>query len=418
MRTVRPVKGASGYRRVNRPARKSDLDFNYAVGDGIELLNPAHWDCLVDGQSLFLQRAFCRIMEAEGPRGLKHRYGIIYRRNEPIAALAIRIAPLHAGQTRREVRVPRRPSGFRPFGPVPAELGQADAAAPLPRLMLCGDFYASGFHGIALRQGEDLGALWPAIVMLLQKIQLQEGLARDRDYLLIKDVPSMPASDTRLLRTHQYRRFETSPTMVLDLSPRWTCYEDYLAQLNVRYRLVAHRAARELFRQGFETGTLDHLAPWAERMSELNAMVQRKADAHVYPMPRDFLPMLTHQLPPSLWRCSALFQADSMAGFVVVLKDRDEAVCYAMGWDTAAAPSLPVLPSLLHAAIRDALALGCRRLNFGRTALRLKAQLGATPEPSELWIQHARPELGLSVGTILETLSHAPSGDVASPLPI
>ena len=418
MRTDRAFKTSPGYRRVNRPARKSYLDFNYAVGDGIELLNPLHWDLVTAGQSLFLQRAFCKLMESDGPRAVKHRYGIVYRQNDPVAVVAARIAPLRDSMPPVDVRIPRRPLTFRTPPAIPTSVDEIERPAPSLRLMICGDFYAGGFHGLAIRAGEDLGRLWPAIGSLLNRIQLQEQLSRDRDYILIKDVPAMPAADTRLLRQQQYRRFDTSPNMVLELSPRWSAYEDYLAQLNVRYRLVAHRAARELYRQGYETGTLDHLAPWAQRIHELYGMVQRKSGLSYAELPKDFLPALAEQLGPAHLRCSALFQGDSMAGFVVVVKDRDDAICHSIGWDTAAGASAPLLPSLLHTAIRDSLDLGCRRVNFGRTALRLKAQLGAHPDQSELWIQHARPELGLSVSTILETLSHAPAGDVASPLPI
>jgi len=418
MRTDRVLRTTPGYRRVGRPARKSELDYNFALGDGIELLHPDHWDAVTGARSLFMQRDFCRIMEVEGPRALKSRYGIVYRKEEPVAVVAARIAPLRDQMAQLDGRPARRPQSYRILSNSAELSTDVEWQAPARSLMFCGDFYAGGFHGIQVREGEDLGKLWPAIVTLLQKIQVQEGLTRDKDYLFIKDVPTMPASDTRLLRHQQFRKFETSPNMVFELSPRWTSYEDYLGQLNVRYRLVAHRAARELYKNKVETRPLTDLAPWARRMHELYAMVQRKSGINYLPLPKDFLPALAQQLDPSLIRCSAQFQGDEMLGFVLMLRDRDSAYCYATGWDASLIPSLPLLPSLLHTVIENAIDMGCRRINFGRTALRMKAQLGAHPEQTELWIQHTRPELGLSVSTILETLSHAPSGDVASPLPV
>ena len=418
MRTDRSAKPGPGARRLGRKARKGDLDFNYALGDGIDLLNPEHWDAAVAGQSLFLDRDFCRLMEHAGPRSVRHRYGMVYRKDAPVAAVAVRIAPLREAAVPLAERLPRRARRLRLVSR-PEDLAMEDSWQPAARaMMICGDLYAGGFHGVGLRDGEDIARLWPAISSLLAKIQAKDGLSRDKDFILIKDVPAMPASDTRTLRQQQYRRFDTSPNMVLDIPSRCTTYEDYLAQMNVRHRLVAHRAARELYRQGYESRPVDDLAPWSSRIHELYTMVQRRSGSSRVPLPKDLLPALASQLSPSMTRCSALFQGEEMAGFAVTLKDRDTAVCYAAGWDTGDAHTLPLLPPLLHSVVRDALAMGCRHVNFGRTALRMKAQLGAHPEQTELWIQHARAELGLPVATLLETISHAPAGDAASPLPV
>ena len=105
-----------------------------------------------------------------------------------------------------------------------------------------------------------------------------------------------------------------------------------------------------------------------------------------------------------------------MLGFVVTLKDRDTANCYCLGWEPEAESASTLLSSLLHAVVRDALALSCTQINFGRTALRAKAQLGAHPDQTELWVQHAQPDLERPMGNVLETLSHAPAGKPTTPV--
>lgn len=66
--------------------------------------------------------------------------------------------------------------------------------------MICGDYYAGGFHGVLLRDESTLGRLWPAITTLLQRIEVQEGLSREHDFILIKDIPGSATLETRLLR--------------------------------------------------------------------------------------------------------------------------------------------------------------------------------------------------------------------------
>ncbi|MBK8269327.1 MAG: hypothetical protein IPK83_13885 [Planctomycetes bacterium] len=63
------------------------------------------------------------------------------------------------------------------------------------------------------------------------------------------------------------------------------------------------------------------------------------------------------------------------------MKDGDTAVGYYLGYDKATNETVPVYFRLLHAVIADSIAMGCKRLSLGRTALEPKARLGARPVP-------------------------------------
>ena len=57
--------------------------------------------------------------------------------------------------------------------------------------------------------------------------------------------------------------------------------------------------------------------------------------------------------------------------------------------------------------VRPALALGCREISLGRTALEPKARLGARPEPFEVWVKHRAPGLSALLGGLLSAIPHA-----------
>lgn len=419
MRTDRGLRSLTPTRRPGRSLTKSDLEFNFVLGDRIAFMNQAHWDELAEGKSLLMSRAFRTLFEEHGPRSIRVRYGMIYHKEVPVAALVVHVLKLQESRSPAGDSVaPRRLGSYRmltrPSESIPASTGEL----PQRSAMICGDYFTGGFHGILLRDESALGRMWPAITTLLHRLELQEGLVRDRDFVLIKDVPSSATADTRVLRHSHYRRVESSPNMVLPLSARWKNYDDYVSQLNVRYRLSAVRAARDLVKQGIITQTIEDLDNWAPRMNALYLNVQRKSGLNFVPLPQDFLPALAHCVGTDMYRCTALLLENEMMAFSFTLKDRDTAICYCLGWDTEVGQQSPMLPSLLHAVVTDAFALGCSRVNFGRTALRAKAQLGAHPEQSELWVYHAQPELDLPMTPLLDTLSHAPYGEQATPLPL
>lgn len=380
-------------------------------------MNPEHWDSLAGPDSILLSRAYLDLVEKHGPRGLRPRYGVIYHKDEPVAAVVTRLVKMQEASA-PETAPPRRASLYRTARRDTA-FAIESVPAPTPRrAILCGDLHVGGFNGIAVREDRALSDLWPAIAALLQRIHLQEGLNRERDFILIKDIPASLASGARQLRHAQFRKVDASPGMVLDLSSRWRNYEDYLAQLNVRYRLGAVRAMRDLARQGYESAELTELDTAAARLQELYLNVQRGGSTGRFYWDRTFLPDFARVLGPENFRCATLERDGQIMGFTFTAKDRDTALCIATGWDTERCGEHPILSALLHGVVRDALALGCSRVYFGRSALRAKAQLGAHPEQAEVWVRHAQPELDVPLLPLIDTISHAPHGGQAAPLPL
>jgi hypothetical protein len=64
--------------------------------------------------------------------------------------------------------------------------------------------------------------------------------------------------------------------------------------------------------------------------------------------------------------------------------------------------AIPVTDS--NSTFGHAIALGCKRLSLGRTALEPKARLGARPDPMRVWIRHRIPMLNLIVRGLLHTI--------------
>src|ERR1043166_9514427 len=95
-------------------------------------------------------------------------------------------------------------------------------------------------------------------------------------------------------------------------------------------------------------------------------------------------------------------QGERAIGFVLSLKDGETAFAYHIGFDrTAAAQGIPVYLRLLHASLAQAIAFGCRRVSFGRTALEPKARMGCVPEPAYVWARHRHPMFNQLVQPLL-----------------
>jgi hypothetical protein len=383
-------------RRLGRAPRKSGAAFSYAIADRLDYLNTEDWDALAEGQSFLLSRRYQEVLRAEGPGGMGTRYGLIYDGNQAVAIVAAHLLAMPAAPSLSD----------------DAWLASRKEARP-QQFLICGDFFVAGFHGIAVHPDYSLGTLWPAITEFLARVQRQESFLPERDCVLIKDIPSALAFDTPSLRACQFHRLNTSPAMLLTMPERWTGYDDYLAHLNVRHRMGAYRVARDLSRAGIEARRITNLGSWTHRIHAMYLAVQRKGMSNLAALPSEFLPALTHRLEKDSFRCTGLFKGEDLVAFVFSLRDRDTAICYSLGWDRKPCADIPVLPALLHAVIEDALSMGCHRIDYGRTALKAKAQIGAHPQAAEMWAHQTGANGLQGMDVAVEPLAHSPIPDPA-----
>ncbi len=393
-------------RKLAKGIRRGGATYSYAVADRLDFLNGDDWDAMTAGQSLFLSRAYQQILQDQGPRALTSRYGLVYSGKEVIAAVVahvLRVPDESPGETVSETKSP---------GTDPEWLYRVPATSrKRQRVLLCGDFFAGGFHGAAVHPDADMGLLWPAITGFLERVFHQEGMIADFDSVLIKDVQSTLAFDTRALRSCHYQRVNANSTMMLAMPERWKTYNDYLENLNVRHRMGAYRVTRDLNRAHIHVQRLRDVSPHASRIHALYQAIQQKGRRVFAALPESFLPALGAGLGDGGFRCTGLFQDGQLDAFVFTIRDRDTAVCFCLGWDRERCVGLPVLPALLHAVIDDALSMGCRRIDFGRTALKAKAQVGAHPQASEIWARQSASGVPDGFQSALEPLSHSPNAD-------
>lgn len=362
---------------------------------------PTAWDVLAAGKSLFLSRDYLRVLETEGPAGTPARYALVMRDQTPLAAVVAHI--IHVEDRLLAVR---DRTGFnaaqRPFGRLLDRgltwLRNKGLGAAGRHILFCGNPFSCGLHGVAFAEGEDPAFLWPAALDALHRIQQRD---RHAAFIIVKDFLGPCAGHRRPLLDRRFARFQIEPTMDLPVLSGWRTYADYLDSLNAKYRKAARNICDAVARHGAIVERLHELRTEGGRLYELYAEVERRAQVQFGVFGPGYLPALAEMLGPARFRCSVIRGEGRLLGFSLVLKDGDAAVGHVVGFDYAANEQAPIYLRLLHLVIEDGLALGCREVHFGRTALEPKARLGALPTDTELWVRHAHPMVNRFVGPLL-----------------
>ncbi|PYM21594.1 MAG: GNAT family N-acetyltransferase [Candidatus Rokuibacteriota bacterium] len=385
--------------RARHHERHRPSGFGFALADSIDYVDPVRWDAVASGASLFLQRRYLAVLERAGPDNLAPRYALIYRGRVPVAAVVMQVVSV-AGT--RFMKLDGEGKGLRrALVPAARKVGEALRE----RVLVCGNLLSWGFHAAAFAPGAAPAELWPAVAEAIYRVRRAERLAGETDFALVKDLTAGEMDAAEALRRFSYRPVESDPNMVLELAPEWRSYDDYLAGLTGKYRNAARKIQKDLAQAGCALGPLKALAVHAERLHRLYLGVVDNAAVRPVTLPAAFFPALAEAMGED-FRCIAVRRDHELVGFISVLKDGDTAVAYYIGFDRASGVGNAAYLGLLHAVIGEAIALGCRRISFGRTALEPKAGLGARPERMWLWARHRNPVMNVLVRRLLRAVPH------------
>lgn len=365
--------------------RHRPTGFEFAAGERIDHVHPADWDTVTGHASVFASRAYLRALDETAPENVRPRYSIAYRGGAPVAAVAMQLVQVGA-------------DGLKPHGRAWRKLVRA-------RVLVCGNLLAWGRHGVTFAPGVDAVSAWPAVAEALYRVRRAHKLEGQADLVLVKDLGDADAASGAALTTYGYRPFETEPDMVLELPESCATLDDYLGLFRAKYRKAAKGIVKDVDRARFRVEPVADLAAATDSLHRLYLDVHAGAPVRLFTLRPTYLPRVAAALGDG-FRCTALVRDGVPSGFVTVVRDGPTAVAYFLGFDRALNAEAPLYLRLLYAAVEAALAMGCRRVSFGRTALEPKARLGARPVPLTCWVRHRIPAVNLALRSWLCEFTH------------
>jgi predicted N-acyltransferase len=209
-------------------------------------------------------------------------------------------------------------------------------------------------------------------------------------------------TESGILKKLSYGAVPTEPNMVLSVDAAWRSHEDYLKSLVSKYRSdIKNRIFKMFADAGCVVERLADVAAHAETLQALYLQVHGNAKFRPFTLPASYWPGLVAAGGDNV-AIHVARQGERILGFILSLKDGETAFAYHIGFDRSAADGgTPLYLRLLHASLDQAIAFGCRRVSFGRTALEPKARMGCVPQPTYIWARHRHPMLNQLVQPLL-----------------
>jgi len=256
------------------------------------------------------------------------------------------------------------------------------------KLLICGNTFVSGEHGIFIKQNNDKKIVIKELAKaILHFVNADKNLKIDA--FLLKDFINESLFIADELKDYNYNPFLVEPNMVLQIDENWQNFEDYLAAMKTKFRVKAKKAIQLSTTIQIENVTLENIDNQLPKMTELYKKVATNAAFNLGDFNlatyKDFKEKLGEN-----YILKTYWLEDKMVGFMSGIINQKSLDAHFVGIDYQLNRKYAIYQKMLYNYIEIAINKNLKTINFGRTASEIKSSVGAEPQDLTMYLRHKK----------------------------
>ncbi|WP_241657563.1 GNAT family N-acetyltransferase [Flavobacterium cerinum] len=210
--------------------------------------------------------------------------------------------------------------------------------------------------------------------------------------LAVKDFNESELPNFKAVGYKNYYQFCTQPNMIFNIRENWHSIEDYLADMNTKYRTQYNRARKKA--EGIEKRklTIEEINQQQERIHELYMTVAQNASFNTFHLPKNHFEVFKQQLQDD-FLFYGYFINGELVGFNTLVKNNNDMDTYFLGYDDSIQKEKMLYLNMLYDMIGYAIKKQFSHVIFARSAMEIKSSVGAVAEQVYGVIKHTNPIL-------------------------
>lgn len=257
------------------------------------------------------------------------------------------------------------------------------------KMLVCGNVFVSGEHGILLAEEQPKKKVLEAIITAIHRFTEQGRFGERIAISLLKDFEEDSLTITKKLVDLKYSSFNVEPNMVLYIQDHWHEFDDYLNTLKTKFRVKARKALQLSQNIRIEEVTADTIEEQLPIMTLLYKSVASKSDFNLGDFNLNTYKELKKQLGEH-YILNTFWLNQKLVGFMSGVVYKDTLDAHFVGIDYELNKSHAIYQRMLYEYIRIAIHKKVTSVNFGRTASEIKSSVGATPEHLTIYVRHQK----------------------------
>ena len=343
---------------------------------------PNSWDTIAL-QNIFLSSGYLAVLEKSSPVNMQcHFIGLF--KNDTLCGIAvsqyINLSQINTFGDEKKKRLSVKDYLFKKLS---------------SHILILGNNMLTGQNAYlinsSISEPEALATFKKALKKLRKQYQKQCIIINLR---AIKDFNSNELPDFKSAGFNGYYVFCTQPNMIFTIKKEWLTADDYLAELNTKYRTQYNRARKKA--EGIEKRKLeaDEILLNEERIYELYLTVARNAGFNTFFLPKNHFYTLKKELKDN-FLFYGYFLNKELVGFNTLIRNVSDMDTYFLGYDASVQREKMLYLNMLYDMVSYAIKKQFRHVIFARSAMEIKSSVGAKAEEVYGVIKHSNPILNI-----------------------
>lgn len=340
------------------------------------------WNALDCEKNLYLHRNFLKSIEKNHPEITFFYIVLIDTNKQPKAFASIQIVNFNFETVKNNLETLVKKI---------KTLGQKLHLFPnknLLKLLICGNIFVSGEHGIFIKQNFDKKLIIKELAKAILHF-VNEHKKLKVDAFLLKDFVNESLFITDKLKSYNYHPFSVEPNMVLNLHENWQNFDDYLSAMKTKFRVKAKKALQlssEIKTKNITTKNIENHLP---KMTDLYNKVATNATFNLETFNLETYKDFKENLGEN-YILKTYWLHDKVVGFMSGIINQNSLDAHFVGIDYQLNKKYAIYQRMLYDYVEIAIDKKLKTINFGRTASEIKSSVGAEPQDLTIYFRHKK----------------------------
>lgn len=345
------------------------------------------WDAFIGDQNIFLSSPYLSALEIATPERMSFYYVLVEDKHGVQGVIYFQLIHFNAGVSLNYNRNGQSSSTGKLRKAVRDFLAQRiDFYA-----LVCGNSAVTGPHGFLFNDGVDQENQLNIVDCCLDWIKgVASSQGFDVQLIFIKDfyTPVFTNSD-RCTTFPQYNEFQAQPGMIMSLRDSWHNFEDYMSDLQSKYRIRVRRARKKCAQIERRLLTFDDIVTLESQLYLQYRAIADKAVFNLSILNEKYFSTLKGELE-GRFHVYGYFENDKLIAFYSLIENNDSLEAHFLGYEESVNKEKQIYLNMLLDIIEFCIARRCGKILFARTALEIKSSVGAIAHNMYFYLQHSK----------------------------
>lgn len=363
------------------------------------------WDSISPKDNIFLQTDYLSCLQENPANHMGFRYAVVFEGERPIGLVYMQTYWIRMEDSINKDKSEKSKSFLQKAG---GSIRDFFVKKAVFNVLVCGNLLLTGRHGYHFTDACDENT---AAEILRQTFDLTQSLLEKEQgkkihIHMFKDYPckEKDAAIGPVLKKSAYHSYTIQPAMYMRLPERWKNFDDYLEEMQSKYRVRARRAAKKGEELQKRSLSLLEIEALNDEIYALYMGIASNVGFNAFTLHSNYFLELKKYLGDR-FQLIGFFLEGKLVAFCTCIFNGNELEAHFLGLDHEINREYQVYLNILYSIVDMAIYHRMQSINFARTALEIKSSVGAVPCDLSIYLRHRNRLSGSVMKFVYEKLT-------------